>query len=208
MRLYIIRHGETDLNAKSVLQGRLDEPLNQSGRELAAITGRAMKGIHFDGCISSPLSRARETAGIILRESGNDVPVPQDDRIVEINFGDLEGKKLGEMGAAGRLFYMDPFRFPGFPNGETIWDVCGRTQAFIKELTARDDGKTYLISTHGCALRAMVNFLYDDPSDYWRGHAPYNCSVTIVSTENGIPQILATDKVYYDQDLIVDYFKQ
>ena len=54
MLLYIIRHGETDYNAKGVLQGRMDAPLNESGRSLAAIVGRAMKGIRFDRCISSP----------------------------------------------------------------------------------------------------------------------------------------------------------
>lgn len=40
MQIYILRHGETALNAKGVMQGRLDEPLNQSGRELAALTGK------------------------------------------------------------------------------------------------------------------------------------------------------------------------
>ena len=55
MRIYIVRHGETDLNAKGVMQGWLDEPLNDAGRQLAAITGREMQGIHFDECISSPL---------------------------------------------------------------------------------------------------------------------------------------------------------
>ena len=69
MLLYIIRHGETDYNAKGVLQGHMDAPLNESGRSLAAIVGRAMKGIRFDRCISSPLKRASKTAEIVLRES-------------------------------------------------------------------------------------------------------------------------------------------
>lgn len=48
MLIYIIRHGETDLNAKGILQGWLDEPLNGNGRKLATITGREMRNIHFD----------------------------------------------------------------------------------------------------------------------------------------------------------------
>ncbi|MCR4616269.1 MAG: histidine phosphatase family protein [Clostridiales bacterium] len=208
MNLYIIRHGETDLNAKGVMQGRLDEPLNQSGRELAVLTGQAMKDIRFDYCISSPFDRAMETVKIVLRESGNNIPISTDDRICEIDFGDIEGKKLEEMGPEGYMFYMDPLHFKGFPNGEKVTDVCERTQEFLKELIAKDDGKNYLIGTHGCAVRAMVNFLYDDPSDYWRGHAPYNCSVNIVTVENGVPRLAAEDKVYYDESLIVDHFKQ
>ena len=208
MRIYIIRHGETDLNVKAVMQGRLDEPLNQSGIDLAAITGRAMRDIRFDRCISSPLKRARQTAETVLRESENDIPVEFDDRLLEIDFGDLEGRAISEMGDAGRRFFTDPFRFPGFPNGESVRDVCERTQEFLKELIAADDGKTYLVSTHGCALRAMVNFLSDDPSDFWLGHAPYNCSFTIIDVEEGVPRVAAVDKVYYDSALIVDRFKR
>ena len=45
MKLYIIRHGETALNVNGVMQGRIDEPLNENGRNLAVLTGRGMKGI-------------------------------------------------------------------------------------------------------------------------------------------------------------------
>ena len=207
MKIYILRHGETTLNSKGVMQGQLDEPLNENGRKLAALSGQAMKGVHFDECISSPFIRATETAEIILRESGNAVDMKTDDRIREINFGDMEGKSISEMGNEGYQFYMDPFNFAGFPNGERIKDVCERAQAFLKELISRDDGKVHLISTHGCAMRAMVNYLKDDPSDYWYGHAPYNCSFTIVETENGTPRITAVDEVYYDKNMIVDHFK-
>ena len=48
MKIYVIRHGETELNAKQVKQGWLDAPLNQAGRDLAVLTGRAMKGVRFD----------------------------------------------------------------------------------------------------------------------------------------------------------------
>ena len=208
MKIYILRHGETALNAEGVMQGWLDEPLNENGRKLAALSGQAMKGIRFDRCISSPFVRATETAEILLRESGNAANIAIDDRIREIHFGDLEGKSLSEMGEEGYQFYMDPFRFVGFPNGERIQDVCIRTQSFLKELIAKDDGKTYLISTHGCAMRAMVNYLKDDPSDYWYGHGPYNCSFTIIEAEGGKARITDVDKVYYDACLIVDHFKK
>jgi broad specificity phosphatase PhoE len=207
MKIYIVRHGETALNAEGVLQGRLNEPLNQNGRELAEITGKAMKDIHFDYCISSPLDRAKETAEIILRESENDISYTIDERIIEIGFDDMEGKKIAERGDEGLKFFKDPFHFAGFSNGETIQDVCSRTQDFLKELIAKDDGKTYLISTHGCAMRGMVNYLSDDPEDYWLGHAPYNCSFTIIEAEGGKARITDVDKVYYDPSLIVDHYK-
>ena len=206
MKIYIIRHGETAVNARGVLQGWIDEELNESGRELARLTGQAMKGIRFDGCIASPLIRAKETAEIILRESENSIPVITDDRLREMSFGEMEARDLCEMGYEGLLFYTDPFRFAGFPKGETFQEMCCRTQTFLRELIARDDGKTYLIGTHGCALRAMLNFLYEDPADFWHGHVPYNCAVTIVEAEGGRARITADDKIYYDQSLIVEYY--
>ena len=82
-----------------------------------------------------------------------------------------------------------------------------RTQAFLKELIARDDGKTYLLGVHGCAVRAMLNFLYDDPSNYWHGHVPYNCAVNIVEAEGGRARLIADDKIYYPKEFIVDRYK-
>lgn len=205
MKIYIIRHGETALNAGGVMQGRIDEPLNENGRKLAALTGLGMKEIRFDVCISSPLSRAVETAEIVLRESGNALPICIDDRLLEMDFGDIDAKKITEMGDVSLSFFLEPFQFPGFPNGETIRDLCQRTQPFLKELIAKNDGKTYLISTHGCAMRAMVNDLMEDPEDFWLGHAPYNCSLTIVEAENGVARITDIDRVFYDPDLIADY---
>ena len=207
MKIYILRHGETDSNVKKIAQGRSNVPLNKNGRDLAVLTGQGIKGIRFDHCISSPLVRARETAELVLEESGNDIPIVIDDRIIEIDFGEKEGKSLTEMTDTDYLFYKDPLQHPGFPGGEAITDVCKRTQAFLNELIAKDDGKTYLISTHGCAMRAMTNFLFDDPANFWRGHAPYNCSFTIIDAVNGAATITDVDKVYYDPDLVVDLFK-
>ena len=82
-----------------------------------------------------------------------------------------------------------------------------RTQNFLKELSRRDDGLTYLIGIHGAALRSMLNFLYDDPSDFWHGHVPYNCAVNIVEARNGRITLKEDDKIYYDRSLIADRFK-
>lgn len=211
MYIYVVRHGETNANVKGYLQGWTNDPLNESGRNLAVITGQRMKDIKFDYCISSPLDRAIETAKIILRESGNKIPITIDDRIKEIHMGDLEGKKFhpGECEVDMKLlelFFTDTSNFPGTPNGETIDEVCNRTQEFLKELLKRDDDKTYLVATHGCAMRAMLNFLYDNPDDFWHGHVPYNLAVNIIEGKNGVYKIIADDKIYYDSVDIIDRF--
>ena len=205
MRIFIVRHGETNANREGYLQGWSNDLLNENGQMLARITGQGMKGIRFDHCISSTLIRARETAEIILRETGNDIPIEFDDRIKEIHFGSYERLSIKDERVVPLLQHPDIDR--KFPDGESISDAMQRTQGFLKELIARDDGKTYLVSTHGCALRAMLNFLYDDPSDFWHGHVPYNCCVNIIEAEGGKVRLVDEDKIYYDQELVVDRYR-
>ena len=93
MRIYVIRHGETLLNYKGVLQGWLDVSLNEKGKEEARKTGEELKGIIFKKAFSSPLIRAKETTKIILEASGNlTTPLRLENRIKEINFGEYEGQ--------------------------------------------------------------------------------------------------------------------
>ena len=85
MLIYIVRHGETNMNQARILQGNFDEPLNSAGIELAKITGKALTGIHFDEAFSSPLSRSLDTIKILLSESGNEkTPIRIDKRIQEV----------------------------------------------------------------------------------------------------------------------------
>ena len=148
MKIYIIRHGETDSNRLGLLQGGSDRPLNENGIRLARLCGQGMKGIHFDRCISSPLRRASETARIVLQESGNEnAGFSFDERLREISMGDWEGKhfRTDEDGVdpeAMKVFFDNAFLFPGFPNGETVVSLTERTQNFLKELAAEDDGST------------------------------------------------------------------
>lgn len=72
MKLYIIRHGQTEWNKSGRLQGQTDIALNENGRELAVKVGAALKDIPFAKVFSSPLARSKETAELVLKEnSGN-----------------------------------------------------------------------------------------------------------------------------------------
>jgi len=179
--------------------------LNENGILLAEITGRGMKGIRFDYCISSPLTRARETAEIILRESGNNIPVTFDDRIKEMDFGRFERMDIRDEKVV--RFLKKPDIGYRFPEGESATELMKRTQDFLKGLIAKEDGRTCLISTHGCALRAMLNFLYEDPDDFWHGHVPYNCCVNIIDVKDGAATLIADDMIYYGQELAIDRYK-
>ena len=90
--LYIMRHGKTEWNELHKLQGRTDIPLNENGRKMAREAGKRYREIHFDICYCSPLIRAKETAELVLE--GRIVPIVTDDRLMEMCFGEYEGKQL------------------------------------------------------------------------------------------------------------------
>ena len=212
MKIYIVRHGETNLNKKRILQGIYDEPLNEEGILLAKISGKALKGIHFDEAFSSPLSRSVDTVKYILEESGNiNTPIHLDSRIQEINVGDWALSKLDNKEDPNNKyitqFFSDPFSFLEVPNGENVFDVLERTKDFLFNLINRNDQKTYLIGTHGFAMRAMLNSIYENKEDFWHGRVPYNCCFNILEVLDGKIRIIEEDICYYDSEK-KDYFKK
>ena len=216
MEIYVIRHGETDGNKKGIMQGWLDLPLNEFGRKLARDTGRALKGLKFDAAFTSPLLRAKETAELFLRESENfDTPLIFDDRLKEVFAGEWEGKcfrpghpdEAALSDEARNALFGNPLLSPRYPGGESIRDVMARTQDFLRELVKEEKYERVLVSTHGCALRCMLNHLYPDPSDFWQGHIPYNCSISILEAKDGEVRLIESDKIFYDPADCVDRYR-
>ena len=212
MKAYVIRHGETQANAKGVLEGRTDGHLTEAGEMLAREVGRALAGIRFDMAYTSPLSRALKTAEAVLAESGNDnTSLIEDDRLLEVDMGEWEGLRFlpGDREVDAELcrqFFEEPFKFGSFPKGESIAELCARTQGFLRWLVESACDATVLVSTHGCALRAMLNKLYVNPFDFWQGGVPLNCTVSIVEGRGGDLSLIERDLVLYDSSLCVDRY--
>lgn len=92
-KLYFIRHGLSELNVKGLYAGHTDTPLTEEGRKQAKIAGQEAKNLKIGLIISSPLSRALETAQVVAEEIGypsDDIVV--DDCLIERSFGALESK--------------------------------------------------------------------------------------------------------------------
>lgn len=201
MVLYVLRHGVTQWNRLGKVQGCAEIPLAQEGIDLAKRTGEALKDVHFDLCFTSPLSRARDTARYVL--GGRDVPMITDERIRELDFGELEGcickDSQGNVTSPQMdAFFHDPLHFLRPKNGENIQDILARTRDFWVEKTTDPAlaDKTILVSSHGCATRALLQNVYQDPDNFWHGSVPPNCSLNIVEIKNGKARFLAEDKVY------------
>ncbi len=207
MRIYLIRHGETDLNKHKILQGRSDFELNEYGKELARITGKALKDIEFDFVFTSPLKRAKDTAMLLISENKTAVKpvVYEEERIQEISFGDFEGKCYGKdnfnMPDKTFLnFFEKPEEYNTPPNGESFEDILKRTGDFLRELISEEEyrKKTILLSTHGCALKAILANIRNTPiSEFWGEGVHKNCAVSVVDVEDGIATVIEDGKLFY-----------
>ena len=213
MIIYVMRHGETSWNKGRRLQGRHGADLDEEGVLLAEVTRDGMKDIPFDICFTSPLIRARHTAEIVIGD--RDIPIVEEPRIMEIGFGVWEGKSCDlnhlEISREDYLaVHDDPFGYRPPEGGETISQVVDRCQDFFRELISREDlkDKTVLVSTHGCASRAFLNSVVDDPSDFWQGHVPMNCAVSRIDVVNGHAELTMFDHVYYGKEYYHNYYEQ
>ena len=101
--IYIIRHGQTEMNQAHALQGRSDQPLNENGIRQAQDAAKGFSGLCFDRVYSSPLGRAIQTAEIVAPG----VPIVVDDRLIEMDYGPYEGVDLTDMPAELIEFFRD-----------------------------------------------------------------------------------------------------
>lgn len=161
--LYIVRHGQTDWNARGLLQGETDIPLNKEGIKQAKILGKSLQKIKFDAIFSSDLVRAKKTAEIIAME--RKMAVATTKLLRERRYGKFEGQPY----QLRRQFHKDweklskqaRIRLRPDQESETDEEAVSRLITFLREVAALYLGKTVLIVTHGGLMRALLNHLSD-----------------------------------------------
>src|SRR5699024_3254476 len=121
----LVRHGQTDYNRQHLFQGSSDIPLNDTGREQAHQALATATPVAWDAVITSPLARAQETGRIIASDHSLSFE-GTDPRLVEIDWGQAEGRSVAEMEA----------RYPGrsFPGREDLHSVVDRACSALDEL--------------------------------------------------------------------------
>lgn len=158
IKLYLVRHGETDGNVNQWYQGSTDIPLNARGMEQAACLSRFWQDVHIDGIYSSTLSRARKTAEIIAKP--HDLPVTSYDELQEVNFGVWEGhtyKEIQQQWPGEIEAFYDSKGTMRARGGESFIDVRDRIVPKTREILGNHtDGDTVVIVSHGAAIRCLL----------------------------------------------------
>lgn len=147
--LYLVRHGQTELNVQNILQGWQDSPLTERGREqaLATRTAFAARGVAFDHLYSSPLGRARRTAELIVGE-GRSIALVDDLR--EWHLGSLEGTSNRKMPAQPWGDYPVAF------GGESETQLRARMVAALSRIMARSQHNCVLAVSHGSTCQEFL----------------------------------------------------
>ncbi|MBR3319813.1 histidine phosphatase family protein [Candidatus Saccharibacteria bacterium] len=173
MKLYLVRHGETDWNKEGRMQGRKGIGLNEVGVEqIKSLAGEIEKqGLKFDVCYSSPLKRAAESAEILV---GGKCEILYDERLVERDFGEFEGKSMEDYSNAldGKDSTDRRANFSEY-GIEPIKDVLGRAKSFLDDLKKEyNDNEKILVVAHGVLLKALHFEIigYDDDTDFHETH--------------------------------------
>lgn len=178
-RLVAIRHGETDWNVDTRIQGQIDIGLNANGRWQARRLGRALAEEGFDAVYSSDLGRAMDTAHAVAVEAG--LAVQPRSALRERAFGVFEGMTFAEI---EQRFPEEALRWRrrdasfGPQGGETLADFYARAVAAVADLAARHRGQHIAVVSHGGVLdalyRAATRIALDAPRTWQVGNASIN----------------------------------
>ena len=148
--LCLVRHGETEWNLTRRYQGTTDIPLNDKGRAQARRVAEALGGERWDAIVSSPLSRAMETARAIAATTGIET-IEEDRDLQERAYGEAEGLTLAEREKT----------WPGgdWPGLESWDDVATRVMIAIERIAAAHPGRRVIVVCHGGVINTILAVL-------------------------------------------------
>ena len=179
MKIYLIRHGETQYNVDGRLQGWTNSVLTEKGRDDAREFGKSIKDEKFDAIFSSDLIRAKDTADIIIGENNYKAPHYIKEGLREWNFGSLEGEKRSlvpeAMELARKKGDVDKYFFDKYGKVISLYDEDG-TGSNYEEVIERsikaleeigEEGKKnnwdkVFVVAHGMLMSTILFYLDND----------------------------------------------
>ena len=173
-RLVMLRHGQTEWNAGSRMQGQIDTDLTDLGRQQADAAAELLAKRQPLLIVSSDLRRALDTAVALGDRSGQ--PVSIDTRLRETHLGDWQGMthvEVDDVSPGARLAWRDDARWAPH-GGESRVDVAARSVPLVRELVAQqvgwgveDPDRPVVLVAHGGLIAALTGALLGLPVDNW-----------------------------------------
>lgn len=169
MKLYVIRHGETEMGKMQIIATE-DEPLNNNGIKQAITVGEEIRNLDIDVIYCSPIERARQT--LKLFNLNNNIPVIINEKIKERNMGIYEKIPFDELEWDEFWNYNSDKKYPKL---ETMKSVYLRVSSFIDEI--KKENKNVLLVTHGGISRAIYWYFNGIPENGNSSDINENCKI-------------------------------
>jgi probable phosphoglycerate mutase len=185
MKIYLVRHGETDWNQAGLLQGQTDIALNAQGLEQAREAAERLKEVPFEIAFCSPLIRAKRTAETIIGD--RKITLTTDERLRELNFGPWEGVDIRSIKDAASQPFTNPGSYIPPEGAESFAQLYKRSGEFVDQVLLPLEGtyETVLVVAHGGVNRSILNPVLNIPvDDFWRVHMG-NCATAILDCTDG-----------------------
>lgn len=189
--LILVRHGQTDANARGLLLGRADPPLNETGyRQACALAAALPRAARI---VSSPLTRARQTAALLAGAppGATDVEgVEVDARWIEMDYGDLDGRPASALDETSwRTWRQDPDFVPA--GGESLAAVCARVREACLELADDAARADVVVVSHVSPIKAAITWALGVGHEVgWRMFLT-DAAVCRIDTSGRVPLLLA-----------------
>lgn len=179
---YIIRHGQTKLNLKKIIQGHKDSPLTEIGIQITQQHAKKLKDIHFDAVFSSDSLRAKQTADAIVLE--RNIAVKTTHLLRERGFGRYEGRSL-DIFTNELKHLVEKFeklsdaekKKHKYPTMESDEQMISRFITFLRGIAVAYKGKKVLTVTHSGMISILLIHLgytkYDENPTYLFPHDSY-----------------------------------
>ncbi|WP_404332767.1 histidine phosphatase family protein [Mesobacillus maritimus] len=192
LKVYVVRHGETEWNAEKRTQGRLDSKLTEKGKRDADLLGERLKGINFTRIFSSPSKRTMETAKRV--KGTRSTPIETDERLYEIDLGAWQGKTEEEIKTQFpeqfHFYWNEPQRFENI-HGENFLDVTKRIKDFFNELERKTPTGDVLVITHGVVIKSLYSLCRNAGVEkIWDPPFIHGTSMTIIEIQDGIQKLV------------------
>ena len=178
LKLYIVRHGQTEWNVQEKFQGQLNSPLTEEGKVKIRKTATELADIEFEAVYTSKLGRTVGTAEIILesnniekRKNDNEkLKLQKLSELNEIYFGEWQGMNFKEIFVkypeeAHNYFYDVKNYCAGNVKGEELKDGLKRFLRGLNKIVYENNGGNILVVTHGTVLELFFNYIENKEAD-------------------------------------------
>lgn len=179
MKIYVARHGETAYNAEEKVCGATDIPLTERG--MGQAESLAEQVAQYPGIqlmVVSPLLRAQQTAGAVLRRCPMEKRT--DSRLREQDYGYFEGRgRMEPEFRAARREFAKPF-----PQGESLFQMAQRIYNFLDELIAEMPAEEILLVAHGSVARVIRSYFIPLSNEEYMEFYQKNCALEMYEVNN------------------------